>query len=229
MTKHTLKAQTRQITGRKIKSLRQQGFLPANVFGKSLKSVSLQIRSADFSKLYKEVGESTLVYLAVEGEKDSRPVMIHDAAVHPVTGQILHVDFHQVDLKEKTTAHVAVKLVGEAPAEKEKQGILVQQLHELEIEALPADMPEAIEVDISSLATVDAAIHAKDLKLSSQLTLKTDPEAIVVKIEPLAKEEPKEVPVTPVVPEGEVAPETAPTEGEPTTPVEAKPEENKEK
>ncbi len=203
-TKHILKAELRKITGRKIRSLRAQGLIPANVFGKDLKSCSLQIKAADFTKLYKEVGESTLIYL------DDRPVMIHEVAVHPVTGQILHVDFHQVNLKEKTTASVAIKLTGESPAEKEKAGILVQQTGELEIEALPADMPESIEVSVASLAAEGDTILVKDIKVSVKLTVKTDPEAIVVKIERLAKEEPKEeIPVTPLpaTPEESVVPE----------------------
>ena len=187
-TKHTLKVEPRKITGRKIKSLRTQGFIPANVFGKDLKSLSLQIKTVDFTKLYKEVGESTLIYLTVEGEKENRPVMVHDVALHPVTDQILHVDFHQVNLKEKTTAPVVIKLIGEAPAEKEKQGILVQQLSELEIEALPADMPESVEISIESLAAEGDTLQIKDIQLSDKLTVKSDPETIVVKIEPLAKE-----------------------------------------
>ncbi|MEK7091113.1 MAG: 50S ribosomal protein L25 [Patescibacteria group bacterium] len=194
-TKHLLKAEPRKITGRKIKSLRSQGLIPANVFGKDLKSLSLQVKAVDFTKLYKEVGESTLIYLSTEGERENRPVMVHEVALHPVTDQILHVDFHQVNLKEKTTASVAIKLTGEAPAEKEKQGILVQQLSELEIEALPADMPESVEISIESLAAEGDTLQIKDIKLSDKLTVKSDPEAIVVKIEPLAKEEPKEAPV----------------------------------
>lgn len=204
--KHILSANPRKITGRKIKSLRSQGFIPANVFGKDLKSQSLQVKAADFSKLYKEVGESTLIYLSIVGEKEDRPVMVHDVALHPVTDQILHIDFHQVNLKEKTTAQVEIKLTGESPAEKEKMGILVQQLSELEIEALPEDMPESIEVSIASLTTEGDTILVKDIKLSDKLTVKTDPLALVVKIEPLAKEEPKEVPVVAPATEGEVAP-----------------------
>lgn len=194
-TKHTLKASPRKTIGRKVKSIRSQGLIPANVFGRDLKSCSIQIKAADFSKLHKEVGESTLVYLAIDSEKEDRPVMVHEIALHPVTGQILHVDFHQVNLKEKTVANVVIKLTGEAPAEKDKQGILVQQLSELEIEALPTDMPESVEVSVTSLAAEGDTVLVKDVKLPAKLTVKTDPEAIVVKIEPLAKEEPKEVPV----------------------------------
>lgn len=222
--KHILSASPRKITGRKIKALRSQGFIPANVFGKDLKSQSLQVKAADFSKLYKGVGESTLVYLSVEGEKEDRPVMVHDVALHPVTDQILHVDFHQVNLKEKTTASVAIKLTGEAPAEKEKQGILVQQLSELEIEALPEDMPESVEISIESLTTEGDTLQIKDIKLSGKLTVKSDPEAIVVKIEPLAKEEPKEevpAPVEAPTPEGE-EPAKAEESAAPQTPAPAK-------
>mgnify|MGYP001584493002 CR=1 FL=1 len=221
-TKHTLKVEPRKITGRKIKSLRTQGFIPANVFGKDLKSLSLQIKTVDFTKLYKEVGESTLIYLTVEGEKENRPVMVHDVALHPVTDQILHVDFHQVNLKEKTTAPVVIKLIGEAPAEKEKQGILVQQLSELEIEALPADMPESVEISIESLAAEGDTLQIKDIQLSDKLTVKSDPEAIVVKIEPLAKEEPKEVPAAAPTPEAE-APAKAEESAAPETPTPATP------
>ena len=222
--KHLLSASPRKITGRKIKSLRSQGFIPANVFGKDLKSLSLQIKTIEFTKLYKEVGESTLIYLSVEGEKENRPVMVHDVALHPVTDIILHVDFHQVNLKEKTTASVAIKLTGEAPAEKEKQGILVQQLSEIEIEALPADMPESVEISIESLVAEGDTLQVKDIKTSDKLTVKSDPEAIVVKIEPLAKEEPKEeapAPVEAPTPEGE---EPAKTEesAAPETPAPAK-------
>ena len=127
-TKHTLKVEPRKITGRKIKSLRTQGFIPANVFGKDLKSLSLQIKTVDFTKLYKEVGESTLIYLTVEGEKENRPVMVHDVALHPVTDQILHVDFHQVNLKEKTTAPVVIKLIGRLRLKKRNRGFWFNSL-----------------------------------------------------------------------------------------------------
>ena len=227
MTKHTLSADPRKLTGRKVKALRHQGLTPANVFGKDVKSQSLQISTPDFLKLRKATGESTLIYLNITGEKEPRPVMVHEVTVDPVTDHVLHVDFHQVNLKEKTTAPVAVKLTGESPAEKEKLGILVQQLHELEIEALPADMPESIEVSVASLAAEGDTILVKDIKVSVKLTVKTNPEAIVVKIERLAKEEPKEVPVVAPVAEGEVAPEAVPAEGGPAAPAEVKPEENK--
>lgn len=201
--KHTLKVQPRQVSGRKVKQMRIQGLLPANVFGKSVKSVSIQVPVKDFEKIYAIVGESSLVYLEVEGEGEPRPVLVREVSHHPVTGQILHVDFNQVSLKEKVTAPVQIKLTGESSAETSKLGILVQQLDEVELEALPTDMPENLEVSIENLVAVDDTIYVKDLKLDrSKITIVSDPDAIVVKIEALAKEEVVEAPVV----EGEAAP-----------------------
>lgn len=193
--------------GRDVKKLRSQKLVPGNVFGRKIDSTNLQVSAKDFSKLFKEVGESTLIYLDIKGEKEPRPVMVSEVTKHPVTGQLLHVAFHQVDLKEKVSAKVAVKLSGEAPAEKEKLGILVQQADEIEIEALPTDMPENITVDVSLLSTVGSSITVKDLKLeSNKLSVKTDPETIIVKIEELAKEEVVAPPPAPEAAAEEAAP-----------------------
>ncbi|OGC93116.1 hypothetical protein A3D85_00335 [Candidatus Amesbacteria bacterium RIFCSPHIGHO2_02_FULL_47_9] len=224
MKSQTLSVTTRTVTGRKVKSLRRQGIIPASVFGRHIPSVNLQVKSKDFFSLYKKVGDSTLFYLDISGEKDKRPVMVSEVVFHPVSSQLLHITFHQVDLKEKVVASVKIILTGEAPAEKDKLGILVQQLNELEVEALPADMPDHIDVDISSLAAVNQAVYAKDLKLSSKLEIKSELESIIAKIEPLAKEEVKEVAPAEAAPVEGVAPgiveETIPTE---KSPVESKP------
>ena len=222
MSQHKLLAEKRKITGRKVKALRKSGFVPANVFGKDVKSSAIQIKAVDFAKFRKEAGEFTLLYLTIEGEKESRPVMIHEIAIHPVSGQILHIDFHQVNLKEKTTALIAVKLTGEAPAEKEKLGILVQQLDEVEVEAFPADMPERLEVSVGTLSAVGDSIRVSDIKPDSKLTIKTDPDSIIAKIEALAKEEVVEAPA-PV--EGEVPADVVPpTESPATQPQSTSPE-----
>lgn len=211
MEKHTLKVAERKITGHKVKALRASGLAVANVYGKGVKSVSIQVDAKEFAKVYQSVGESTLVYMQIEGEKEDRPVLVRKVVYHPVSGKILHIDFNQVSLKEKITAPVSIELTGESPAVKAAAGILVQQMNEVEIEALPTDMPEHITVDISILAEVDQAIYVKDLKIDSKLTLKEDLESIIVKIEKLAAEEKVEAPV---VAEGE----TPATEGSEAAP-----------
>lgn len=192
--KHIIKSEPRTIIGRKVKTLRKQGLVPVNVYGRGITSQSLQIKAADFQKLYKQVGESTLVYL------DERPVLVRNVTRHPVSGQILHIDFNQVNLKEKVKAQVKVVLVGESPAVKESKGILVAMTDHVEIEALPADMPEHIEVDISGLAEAGQAVTIKEVKLNKNLVVLDDSETELVRIEELAKEEVKEVAATPETP-----------------------------
>lgn len=210
MSKHTLNAQKRIVYGRKVKAIRSQGLVSASVYGKKTPTLSLQLSAKDFLKLFTQVGESTLIYLNVESEKEPRPVLVSETTYHPVTQSLINVSFHQVDLKEKVTAPVSIVMAGESPAVKDKLGILVQQLDEVEIEALPTDMPEHITIDLSSLLEVNSQITIADLKLnSSKLSVKSDPETIIVKIEALAKEEVKEVaPVETMPVETTATPET---------------------
>lgn len=200
MSKHSLVSQIRTVTGRKVKALRKSGLTPAVVYGKKTKTESIQVNTKEFVKLFSQIGESTLVYLG------DRPTLVRDVTYDAVTGLPLHVDFLQVDLKEKVKANVPVKLIGESPAEKEKLGVLVQQLEEIEVEALPTDMPEHIEVDVTILAEVDQAIHVKDLKISSKVEVLSDGGQIIAKIEPMAKEEPVAVAEVEAAPADTVAP-----------------------
>ncbi|MEK7504105.1 MAG: 50S ribosomal protein L25 [Patescibacteria group bacterium] len=200
MSKHSLVSQIRTVTGRKVKALRKSGLTPAVVYGKKTKTESIQVNTKEFVKLFSQIGESTLIYLG------DRPTLVRDVTYDAVTGLPLHVDFLQVDLKEKVKANVPVKLIGESPAEKEKLGVLVQQLEEIEVEALPTDMPEHIEVDVTILAEVDQAIHVKDLKISSKVEVLSDGGQIIAKIEPMAKEEPVAVAEVEAVPADTVAP-----------------------
>lgn len=218
MPKAILKAEKRTVEGRKVKKLRKEGYLPGNVFGKKIKSQSVQVNLKDFEKTYKEVGETGLLTLNVGSE--DRPVLIHNLQLNPVTDDPIHVDFLQVDLKEEVEANIPIELVGESPAEKQALGTVVQYINEIKVEALPGDLPEKFEVDISTLLEVDQSIIVKDLKYDkSKVEIKDDVEAIVAKVEPPQKEEV----VTPEVPEGEAVGEDAtPAEGE-GTPGEGKP------
>ena len=149
--------------------------------------------------------------------------MVSNLQIDPVTSDYIHVDFRQVDLTEKITAKVPIEVLGESPAEKQNIGTVVQQLSEIEVSALPTDLPEKIEIDATILTEVDQAIYVKDLKIDKKVTVKTDPESIVVKVEPPIKEEVVEV-VAPV--EGEVPVEgVVPAEGEqPVSEEQPKPE-----
>lgn len=194
MTKHTYSVEPRQVTGRKVKSLRKQGIVPGSIFGKNVESKNIQFNAKSFTKLRDAVGESSLLYL-VTPDKTEHPVIVRDVEVHPVTGQMLHVSFNQVSLREKVSAPVTIKLEGESPADRDKLGILVQQLDEVEVEALPTDIPEAFIVDVSILTEVDQSVTVGDLKVdASKISIQTDPETVIVKVEPLAAEETEAAP-----------------------------------
>jgi len=205
--KTKLVVEKRKITGRKVKLLRREGLLPANIYGKKVKSLMVQLATKTFLPVFKEAGETSLVELKVTGEEKARPVLIHNVHFHPVSGDPLHADFYQVDLKEKVTTKVPVDLIGEAPAVKEKIGILIQPLNEVEVEALPTDLPEKIEVNISDLKAVNDIVAVDKVKVASGVKILTDPKEILAKIEPPAKEEEVAPPPTEEVPvEGEEKP-----------------------
>jgi len=182
-----IKAEKRDVFGRKVKRLRKEGVTPANVFGKKIKSFAIQLKEDEFKKVYKEAGETGLIQLELESKK--HPVLVHDMQRDPVSGNILHVDFVQVDLKEKIEAQVPVEIVGESPAEKQGVGTIVQYVNEITVEALPGDFPESFDIDVSKLEEVDAAIQIKDIKVDAKVEIKDDVDKIVVKVEAPQEEE----------------------------------------
>ncbi len=210
-TQHSLNAQKRVVLGRKIKKLRREGIVPANISGKDVKSQSVQVNLKEFSKVFTEAGETGLVSLVLDNEV--YPVLIHNISLDAVTDVPLHVDFLQVNLKEKVTATVPIEFIGENPLEKTQEGIVVPQMREIEVEALPTELPEKIEVDISILTEVGASVKVADLKVDREkVELKEeDPERIVVTVEAPAKEEVVEAPA-PV--EGETPKGETPTGSE---------------
>jgi len=208
MEKHILTAGERKLLGRKVKNLRKEGSLPGNVYGKKIKSQAVVVSMKDFLKVFEEVGETGLVELIVG--KDTKPVLVHNLQVDPVDGLPLHVDFLQVDLTQKVTAEVPVETIGECPVEKQGLGTAVLVINEIEVEALPADLPERFQVDVSILTEVDQTVYVKDIKVdASKVEIKNNPEDVVIKVE-AQKEEKEEAPV-----EEPVEGEAAPVEGEP--------------
>ena len=172
----------------------------------------------DFQKVLKEVGETGLVYLLVDGEAKERPILFHNIQRDPVKNHVLHIDLYQVDLKEKITSKVPVLVVNEAKAVTDKIGVLLQPLSEVEIEALPTDLPEKIEIDVSKLTAIDEALFVKDLLVDlTKVTVLTNQEETVVKIGPLITKEMEEQ-LAAEKAAAEAA--AAPAEGEIVTPTE---------
>lgn len=187
MEKLKLTGQKRSVTGRKVKQLRKKGILPANIYGKKITSKSVQVPVKAFKDVFAKAGETGLVDLEVDGK--SVPVLIHNIQYDPITDLALHADFFQVDLKEKVTAKVPVVFVGESPAVKDKVGVLLTLLTEVEVEALPADLPDKIEVETGALRALDQVIKVNDLKVGDKVKIMTDVYLDVVKVAPLVSKE----------------------------------------
>lgn len=184
-----LKADVRMITGKKVKQLRKQGFLPSTIYGQGMEPISIQVVDKELEAIFKHAGESGLVDLILD--EKTVPVLFRNPQYHPVVGNLLHVDCFKVNLKEKIVTNVPLEFVGESPAVREGK-VLVEVLNEVEIEALPADFPEKIEVDLAKLENVESVIAISDLVIDrSLLEVKNEPTQVIVKVEePKVEEEP---------------------------------------
>lgn len=195
MKRPQLTTEKRELLGKKVKKLRKEGLLPAHVYGKDIESQAIQLKLTDFQDAYKEVGETGVLDLVVDGKKI--PVLIKNLQLRYPLQTPLHVDFYQVNLKEKVKATVPVVVTGEPVAVTEKIGLLLQTLSEVEVEALPDKLPENIEVPVEHLAELNQQITVADLKAPEGVEILTDPTQVVAKIvEPVSEEpepeEPKE-------------------------------------
>jgi len=210
---------TLQVEKRDLKSalgeLRKSGKIPAVFYGKKEQSTPIQLSQAIFEKTLKEAGESTIVHL--EGNDIDVDVLIHEVDLDPVTDKPRHADFYAIEKGKKLDINVPLEFIGVAPAVKDLGAILVKVMHEVEIEALPKDLPHNIEVNLSSLKTLEDVIIASDLKLPEGVTLKIKADEVIASVyEP--KEEVEVAPVDlsaiEVAKKGKEAKEGAEGEGE---------------
>ncbi len=177
-------AKSREQIGREVEELRDDGMIPAVLYGPGIENKNLAVDAKEFVKLFKDAGKSTLVSLKVEGQKSDFKVLVNDYAVDPVNGKVIHIDFYQPDLDKEIEAEVPLVFEGESPAVKDLGGTLVKNFSEITVKALPADLPREIKVDISKLKTFDDTILVKDLAISDKVELLKDPEEIVALVSP---------------------------------------------
>jgi large subunit ribosomal protein L25 len=192
-TRPELVAQRRVILGKKVAGLRRDGILPAVVYGHGHDSESIQVDARAFDDLRRHHGRNTLLDLTIDGGK-ARPVLVHQIAEHPVKRRAVHVDFYLVTMTEEMTVDVRVVAIGESFAVEKLGATLLHQLDGVKVRALPADLPQTLEADISPLVGYDDVIHAGDLPLPPTVTLITDPGEIVLRVQPPRVEEVPEVP-----------------------------------
>jgi len=188
-TNPQLSAAVRTITGKKVKQLRKQGIIPATIYGQEMTPMSVQFVEKEINSVFDHVGESGLVDLMLEGKK--LPILFRNPQYHPVMGTLTHIDCFKVNLKEKINAFVPIEFIGESAAVKAGK-VLVEVVNEVEVEALPTDLPEKIEVDLAALETIDSEVTIADLIVDrTKVEIKNDPEQVVIKVEePKVEEEP---------------------------------------
>lgn len=177
-----LRAKHRNELKKKVKSLRRAGFMPAVFYGEGVESQAIAVLQKDFDKAYREAGESTLMSLDVDGEPFN--VLIHDKTNDPIRGTVLHADFLVVRMDKEIRTKVVLQFVGESPAVKNEGGILIKVLQELEVEALPKDLPHTLEVDLSKLDLLESKLQVSDIIVPRGVKLLADPEDTLVLVEP---------------------------------------------
>ena len=185
-------AVTKRDSAKTVKALREEGFLPAVIYGRSEESTPISINRKAFEKVYKAAGESSVVTLT--GLDGNKSALIQQVDVHPVSGALLHADLYAIAKGQKVTVSVPLEFDGVAPAVKDLGGILTKVMHEIEIECEPTELPHAIHVDVSVLATLEDQIKVKDLKFPKSAKVSIDMDEVVAMIS-VAKEEPIEAPV----------------------------------
>jgi large subunit ribosomal protein L25 len=192
MNKIPLKAEERNLLGKKVKQLRRDGIIPAHVYGNKVETEHVSVNAKDLMPVIHQAGETGVIELQIGAER-VRPVMVRGIQHGPIKGDILHVDFYQVNLKEKVTVPVPLvlkELAEEIESVKMGEAVVLQTLSEVSVEALPTDLIDNIEVDISSLKNVDDAITVSQLSYNHEtITVLAEPEEVVVKLAPAVTEE----------------------------------------
>jgi large subunit ribosomal protein L25 len=191
---YSIAAEPRELMAKRTKQLRRQGMIPGVVYGNKVTNANVQVHRKEFEHAYLRAGSTTLVDLTVGDGGKATKVFIHDVRRDPINYQLTHIDFLAVNLLEPMTMNVALVLVGESPIVHSKEGLLLHQMEHLTLRALPSDIPSLVEVDISGLTEIDQAIHVGDITLPDNVTLLSNPDDVIAKINamPVIEEEPAE-------------------------------------
>ena len=211
MAQHTeLKAEKRELLGKKVRRLRAAGILPATVYGHNVTPISIQVDAREFRNLLRSQGRTQLVDLVIDTER-ARPVFIKQTALDAKRNALLHVEFFQANLREKVTTHLPLHFAGESPAVKDG-GILLTLLDHVDIECLPDDVPAGgLEVDISQIEEINGSLHVSDLVIPAKITLLTPGDEVVAKVDAPISEAALEEDLAVAAPAAEAE---APVEGE---------------
>jgi large subunit ribosomal protein L25 len=199
-TRPKLAASERLVLGKHVASLRRTGSLPAVIYGHGVPSRSITIDAHEFELLHRHTGPNALVDVSVDGNK-AAPVLIHAIQRHPVHQRVLHVDLLAVRMTEELTVEVPIVFTGISPAVELNGGTLLHMTESIRVRALPDHLPQSLSLSIESLVDYEVTLHVRDLEIPSDVTLLTDLDEAVVRVQAPRQEE--------------VAPVVAEVEGEP--------------
>ncbi len=191
MEEFLISANVRNVIGKQVKALRREGRLPAVMYGYGLEPIAIDLDYREASRLLAGMTSSQFIQIDVEGT--AHTALIREKQRDPIRGSLLHVDFLAVSMTEKLRASVGIELVGEAPAAREYNGIIVTNVEMLEVECLPKDLPERIIVDLSVLAEIGDAVYVREIDLPEEVAVLTDLDEVVVLVTaPVMEEEEEE-------------------------------------
>ena len=190
----TLTLSPRSVTGKKVKRLRRDGIVPVHLFGQGTDPQALQVDVGVLRRILRRAGSNIPITVDVEKQDGENICFVREVQWHPVTEDLLHVDFLRVDVTQAVTAEVPVVLTGEAPAVEMLGGTLIQSLNSLSVESLPMNMPASFSIDISSLDNFDKTIRVSLVEVGPDVTIVTDPEEMIATVVPprIEEEEPEE-------------------------------------
>jgi large subunit ribosomal protein L25 len=196
----TLAAEHREVTGKAVSRLRHAGKLPAVVYGHGVESSNVTVDAHAFEQLRKHTGPNALVDLSVDGKK-ANPVLINSVQIHPVNRRPLHIDLFLVRMTEELTVDVPLVATGESTAVTQLGGTLLHPAETVKVRALPDHLPQSIEYSVEALVDFDGALHVRDLVIPGDVTLLTDADEIIAKVQ-APRVEVEEVPVAEAEGEG---------------------------
>ena len=174
----------RAVTGKKVKTLRKQGMVPVHLYGNGLDSGAFQVDALILQKLLRQVGTNIPLSVKLKGKGAQNICFVREVQRHPVTEDLLHVDFMQVDVSQTVRAEVPIVFEGTAPAVRSMGGTLLQSIQSILVESLPLDVPASIEIDVSDLDDFEKSIHVSDISVDAEVTIITNSDDLIARVSP---------------------------------------------
>jgi large subunit ribosomal protein L25 len=177
-----LVAERRVLFGKKVKRLRREGQVPAVMYGHGFDPVPLQFEERNLQQVLSHVGGSQLIGVKIKGEDQQEMTLVRDVQRDPIRLNVLHVDLYRVEMTERITAEIPLEIIGESPVVESGEGILLQGVSTIEVECLPGDLVDALEVALSDLVELDQSLHVRDLAIPSGIDVLTDMDEMVARV-----------------------------------------------